>query len=135
DDADPAAILPPLIEGQPLDGKFEPVAKQTRPPSRHTEAALLSAMESAGKTLTDDELRAAMKDTGLGTPATRAAIIETLLKRGYIERDKKSLRATEKGKALIKLLPSKLLKSAQLTGIWDKKLDDMASNHNTFQKF
>jgi ssDNA-binding Zn-finger/Zn-ribbon topoisomerase 1 len=83
-------------------------------------------METAGKKVEDEELRLAMKDSGLGTPATRAQIIETLLKREYITRDKKSLAATPKGIALIKLLPSQLLKSAELTGSWEQKLARMS---------
>ena len=104
----------------------EAVAKQTKAPPRYSESSLLGAMETAGKKVEDEELRLAMKDSGLGTPATRAAIIETLLKREYIVRDKKSLTATPKGIALINLLPSQLLKSAELTGSWEQKLARMA---------
>ncbi len=106
--------------------KAEAVEKQTKAPPRHTEASLLGAMETAGKKVEDEELRLAMKDAGLGTPATRAGIIETLLKREYITRDKKLLIATNKGIALIKMLPSTLLKSAELTGMWERKLARMA---------
>ena len=106
--------------------KVEAVAKQTKAPPRYSESSLLGAMETAGKKVEDEELRLAMKDSGLGTPATRAQIIETLLKREYITRDKKSLVATPKGIALIKLLPSQLLKSAELTGSWEQKLARMA---------
>jgi DNA topoisomerase-3 len=104
----------------------EAVAKQTKAPPRYSESSLLGAMETAGKKVEDEELRLAMKDSGLGTPATRAQVIETLLKREYIVRDKKSLTATPKGIAVIKLLPSQLLKSAELTGSWEQKLARMA---------
>ncbi len=104
----------------------EALAKQTKAPPRYSESSLLGAMETAGKKVEDEELRLAMKDSGLGTPATRAQVIETLLKREYIVRDKKSLTATPKGIALIKLLPSTLLKSAELTGSWEQKLSRMA---------
>ena len=89
--AESSALLPPLVEGQALDGRFTPVAKQTTPPARYTEATLLGAMESAGTAIDDEALRAAMKDTGLGTPATRASIIETLLRRDYVVRAKQHL--------------------------------------------
>ena len=105
--------------------KADAVEKQTKAPPRYSESSLLGAMETAGKKIEDEELRLAMKDAGLGTPATRAAIIETLLKREYIVRDKKSLRATEKGLNLIKLLPAPLLKSPELTGMWEQKLAHM----------
>ena len=134
-DAEPTAILPPLIEGQALDGRFQSVAKKTQPPKRYTEAALLSAMESAGKTLTDDELRDAMKNTGLGTPATRAAIIETLLKRGYAQRDKKLLVPTTTGIALIDALPVKSLASPELTGTWEARLARIARGEETRRGF
>lgn len=105
----------------------EAVAKQTKAPPRYSESSLLGAMETAGKKVEDEELRLAMRDSGLGTPATRAQVIETLLKREYIvRRDKKSLTATPKGIALIRLLPSQLLKSAELTGSWEQKLARMA---------
>ena len=87
----------------------EAVAKQTKAPPRYTDAALLGAMETAGKKIEDEELRLAMRDSGLGTPATRANIIETLLKREYVARDKKSITATPKGVALIKMFADPLL--------------------------
>ncbi|HEV7842958.1 MAG TPA: DNA topoisomerase III, partial [Pyrinomonadaceae bacterium] len=104
----------------------EALSKQTKAPPRYTESSLLGAMETAGRKVEDEELRLAMKDSGLGTPATRASIIETLLKREYVTREKKSLVATAKGIALIKMLPSPLLKSAELTGRWEQKLSLMA---------
>ncbi|HEX8423270.1 MAG TPA: DNA topoisomerase 3 [Pyrinomonadaceae bacterium] len=121
------AELPQVRAKEPVETtKVEAVAKQTKAPPRYSESSLLGAMETAGKKVEDEELRLAMKDSGLGTPATRAQIIETLLKREYITRDKKSLTATPKGLALIKLLPSQLLKSAELTGSWEQKLARMA---------
>jgi DNA topoisomerase-3 len=121
------AELPPVRAKEPVETKHvEALAKQTKAPPRYSESSLLGAMETAGKKVEDEELRLAMKDSGLGTPATRAQIIETLLKREYITRDKKSLTATPKGIALIKLLPSQLLKSAELTGSWEQKLARMA---------
>ncbi len=113
----------------------ETIAKQTKAPPRYSEASLLGAMETAGKKVEDEELRLAMKDAGLGTPATRASVIEILLKREFITRDKKSLTATAKGIALIEMLPSQILKSAELTGQWEQKLARMARGeyaHLTF---
>jgi DNA topoisomerase-3 len=119
--------LPPLKANDPADVlKAEAVARKTKAPPRYTESSLLGAMETAGKKVEDEELRLAMRDAGLGTPATRAAIIETLLKREYVVREKKALVATAKGAALIKMLPSPLLKSAELTGRWEQKLSRMA---------
>lgn len=125
-DDDSAAVLPPLVEGQALDGAFKSVAKKTTPPARFTEATLLGAMESAGKTIDDEALRAAMKDCGLGTPATRAAIIETLLRRQYIERQKQQLVPTSLGISLIEALPVASLASPELTGSWEARLARIA---------
>ena len=135
EDAEPTPILPALVEGQALDGAFEPLAKQTQPPRRYTEASLLSAMESAGRALSDEELRAAMKDTGLGTPATRAAIIETLLKRGYAHRDKKLIVPTATGIGLIDSLPVASLASPELTGEWEARLARIARGEETRRAF
>jgi DNA topoisomerase-3 len=99
----------------------KPMPKRTRPPARYTEGTLLTAMETAGRTLDDNELSEAMKDTGLGTPATRAAIIETLLKRAYLTRDGKTLEATEKGIALVDAVHPDV-KSPAMTGAWEAKL-------------
>jgi DNA topoisomerase-3 len=120
--ADDQARLPPLSEGQRLDGRFEVLDRQTRPPPRHTEATLLGAMESAGREIEDEALRAAMRDTGLGTPATRAATIETLLKRKFIAREGKLVVATPTGIALIERLPVPTLASPELTGAWEARL-------------
>jgi DNA topoisomerase-3 len=136
EDDDESAELPPLKAQDPADVlKAEAVAKQTKAPPRYSESSLLGAMETAGKKVEDDELRLAMKDAGLGTPATRAAIIETLLKREYIVREKKSLVATGKGAALIRMLPSPLLKSAELTGRWEQKLSRMTRREYALDEF
>jgi ssDNA-binding Zn-finger/Zn-ribbon topoisomerase 1 len=115
--------------------RAEALSKQTKAPPRYTESSLLGAMETAGRKVEDEELRLAMRDAGLGTPATRAAIIETLLKREYVTREKKSLVATQKGIALVKMLPSPLLKSAELTGRWEQKLSLMARGEYTRESF
>ncbi|MFK7782086.1 DNA topoisomerase 3 [Psychroserpens sp.] len=99
--------------------------KQTKPPSQFTEASLLRAMETAGKQVDDDELRDLMKENGIGRPSTRANIIETLFKRQYIKRNKKQLLPTVTGVALIDTIQNKLLKSAELTGLWEKQLKDI----------
>ena len=99
--------------------------KMTTPPKYYTEATLLRAMETAGKLVDDEELRRAMKENGIGRPSTRAAIIETLFKRRYIKKERKNLVATPTGIELIDLIREELLKSAELTGIWEKKLRDI----------
>lgn len=115
-------LLPDFTEGE--SGPHEPslLKKQTQPPKPYTEGTLLRAMESAGKTVDDEELREAMKENGIGRPSTRAAIIETLFRRRYITRERKNIVATQAGKELIALINEELLKSAKLTGIWENKL-------------
>lgn len=136
DDDDESAELPPIAAKDAVEVlQAEALAKQTKAPPRYSESSLLGAMETAGKKVEDEELRLAMRDSGLGTPATRAAIIETLLKREYIKREKKSLVATPKGEALIKMLPSPLLKSAELTGQWECKLALMTRGEYEREKF
>jgi DNA topoisomerase-3 len=136
DEENEDAELPPVKAEQAVETtNAEALAKQTKAPPRYTESSLLGAMETAGKKVEDEELRLAMKDSGLGTPATRASIIETLLKREYITREKKSLTATAKGVALIKMLPSPLLKSAELTGRWEHKLSRMARGEYAREAF
>jgi DNA topoisomerase-3 len=136
EDEEESAELPALKAKDPADVlKAEAQAKQTKAPPRYSESSLLGAMETAGKKVEDEELRLAMKDAGLGTPATRASIIETLLKREYVVREKKSLVATAKGAALIKMLPSPLLKSAELTGRWEQKLSLMARREYALDSF
>ncbi len=115
-------ILPAFTVGE--HGPHEPslLKKATQPPKYYTEGSLLRAMESAGKTVEDEELREAMKENGIGRPSTRAAIIETLFKRRYIYRSRKSIMASQAGIDLIATINEKLLKSAELTGIWESKL-------------
>ncbi|MBL8680807.1 MAG: topoisomerase C-terminal repeat-containing protein [Myxococcales bacterium] len=122
DDNERTQMLPKLVQGEPLDARYDAKKKQTRPPPRYSEATLLSAMESAGKSLEDDALRAAMRERGLGTPATRASTIETLIDRGYARRDRRNIVATPLGTALIKSLPVAELASAELTGEWEARL-------------
>lgn len=102
--------------------------KWTQPPKYYTEATLLRAMETAGKLVDDDELRDALKENGIGRPSTRAAIIETLFKRNYIRKERKSLYATSTGVELIGTIKEELLKSAELTGLWEKKLRQIERN-------
>lgn len=115
-------ILPPFTVGE--SGPHEPsvVKKTTQPPKYYTDATLLRAMETAGKTVDDDELRDAMKENGIGRPSTRAAIIETLVKRRYIYRQRKNIMVTQAGIELIDTIDEELLKSAKLTGLWENKL-------------
>ena len=115
-------ILPPFTVGE--SGPHEPslAKKTTQPPKYYTEGTLLRAMESAGKTVDDEELREAMKENGIGRPSTRAAIIETLFRRGYIYRQRKNIMASQAGIDQIATIKEELLKSAKLTGIWENKL-------------
>jgi len=126
EDESATSLLPPLAEGERLAGDFATLAKKTKPPARHTEATLLSAMENAGKMVDDEDMRAAMKDSGLGTPATRAAIIETLLKRVFVAREGKHLVPTPMGIGLIDALPVQNLASPELTGNWEARLSRIA---------
>ena len=118
-------LLPEFTKGE--SGPHVPglAEKWTQPPKNYTEATLLRAMETAGKLVDDEELRDAMKENGIGRPSTRAAIIETLFKRNYIRREKKNIVATQTGIELIGLIRNELLKSAELTGRWEKKLRDI----------
>jgi len=134
-EAEPASTLPVLTEGQRLDGSFERVAKQTKPPPRHTEATLLGAMEFAGRTIEDEQLRAAMRDTGLGTPATRAATIETLVRRQFLGRQGKQLIPTALGIGLVEGLPVASLASPELTGAWEARLARIARGQDTRPAF
>ena len=117
--------LPAFQKGESGPHKPTLTEKWTTPPPYYTEASLLRAMETAGKLVDDEELRAAMKENGIGRPSTRAAIIETLFKRHYIRKERKRLVATPTGIELIDLIREELLKSAELTGIWEKKLRDI----------
>lgn len=118
-------LLPSFSKGE--SGEHTPglTEKWTQPPKPYTEATLLRAMETAGKLVDDEELRDAMKENGIGRPSTRAAIIETLFKRNYIRREKKNIAATATGIELIGIINNELLKSAELTGRWEKKLRDI----------
>ncbi|MDR1336228.1 MAG: DNA topoisomerase 3 [Tannerella sp.] len=120
--AEETAVLPEFVKGE--HGPHQPdfAEKWTTPPKPYTEATLLRAMETAGKLVDDDELRDALKENGIGRPSTRAAIIETLFKRNYIRKEKKNLYATPTGVDLIGVIRDELLKSAELTGQWEKKL-------------
>lgn len=115
-------LLPDFTKGE--TGAHEPSVRErtTEPPKYFTEATLLRAMETAGKLVEDENLREALKQNGIGRPSTRAAIIETLFKRNYIRREKSSLRATDTGISLIDTIQDPLLKSAELTGLWEYKL-------------
>ncbi len=135
EDGDEAELPAVQAQAAVATQNAEAVEKQTKAPPRYSESSLLGAMETAGKKIEDEELRLAMRESGLGTPATRAAIIETLLKREYVVRDKKSLRATPKGTAVIKLLPAPLLKSPQLTGMWEQKLARMVRGEYACAEF
>jgi DNA topoisomerase-3 len=115
--------LPKLEQGEEAEVRqVESLEKETKPPRRYTDASLLGAMETAGKLVDDDELREAMKDSGIGTPATRAAIIERLIDVGYIEREARALVTTEKGLNVIRLLGEHPLTSPGLTGDWERRL-------------
>ena len=131
-----SAELPPLEQGQAITcAKAEVEAKETKPPPRYTEATLLSAMETAGKLIDDEELREAMKESGLGTPATRAETIETLIRREYIERGGKDLMPTPKGLQVITMLEEHPLTSPELTGSWEKRLTDIEHGEEDRSKF
>jgi DNA topoisomerase III len=128
--------LPRLEQGEPsLTLEVESLAKETKPPRRYTDASLLGAMETAGKLVDDEELREAMKDSGIGTPATRAAIIERLIDVGYVERDGRSLVATEKGLNVIRLLGEHALTSPDLTGSWEHRLGRIERGEDSREQF
>ena len=131
-------VLPALKEGDNLAlSDIELLEKQTKPKPLHTESLLLSAMENAGKELEDVELKASMKDSGIGTPATRAAIIETLFTRQYIVREKKALVPTEKGLAVYDIVRDKKIADVEMTGMWENALSKIESgemNPDTFHK-
>lgn len=135
DQQDESQELPEFRPGE--RGPHEPSVKrgETTPPKPHTENTLLGAMETAGRLVDDDELREALKEKGLGTPATRAAIIETLLKRNYIQRQKKTLTATDLGRYLIAVVQVQDLKSPELTGQWEAKLRQIEAGRLDPQRF
>ena len=122
------ATLPRVSQGEQLPVEEKTLLeKQTKPKPLYNEASLLKAMETSGKEIEDEELRQAMKDSGLGTPATRASIIETLIKRDYIRREKKNLLPTPKGLAVYELVKDKKIARADLTGLWEKRLEEIRS--------
>lgn len=135
DETEEQKVLPAFHKGE--SGPHEPQLqeKTTTPPKYYTEATLLRAMETAGKTVEDEELRDAMKENGIGRPSTRAAIIEKLFQRKYIVREKKNIKATEVGINLIHTIISPLLKSAELTGRWEQKLRAIERGDYTAQLF
>ena len=133
-----AASLPPLQEGEylPLSG-VDLLEKQTKPKPLHTESSLLAAMENAGRELEDAELKASLKDVGIGTPATRAAIIETLFARQYIVREKKNLVPTDKGLAVYGIVRDKKIADVEMTGMWETalaKIEAGSMDADTFRK-
>ena len=134
-DDDDNGIMPTFVEGE--SGPHEPslLKKTTQPPKNYTEGTLLRAMETAGKFVDDDELRDAMKENGIGRPSTRASIIETLHKRHYIAKQRKSLVATPAGIQLIDTIKEELLKSAKLTGLWENKLRKIERGEFSAQQF
>jgi DNA topoisomerase-3 len=134
-DDDEERTLPTFVKGESGDHKPTLTEKWTTPPPYYNEASLLRAMETAGKFVEDETLRAAMKENGIGRPSSRAGIIETLFKRHYIKRDRKRLIATPTGIELIDLIREELLKSCELTGIWEKKLRDIEHQKYDAQQF
>jgi DNA topoisomerase-3 len=128
--------LPKLYKDEQVDTlEIDSERKETKPPRRYSDASLLGAMETAGKLVDDDELREAMKDSGIGTPATRAAIIERLIQVGYIEREARSLVATDKGLNVIRLLGAHALTSPDMTGQWEHRLEKIERGEDSRKKF
>jgi DNA topoisomerase-3 len=132
---DEERTLPTFVKGESGEHKPTLTEKWTTPPPYYNEASLLRAMETAGKFVEDETLRAAMKENGIGRPSSRASIIETLFKRRYIKRERKRLVATPTGIELIDLIREELLKSCELTGIWEKKLRDIEHQKYDAQQF
>ena len=127
--------LPRFTIGENGSHLPELTQKMTTPPKRYTEASLLQAMETAGKFVEDETLREAMKENGIGRPSSRASIIETLLKRAYIRREKKNLISNPTGRDLIRIIKARMLKSPELTGQWEKKLRDIEKGTFTLDAF
>jgi DNA topoisomerase-3 len=122
------ASLPKVVQGENLPVPNKAILeKQTKPKPLYNEASLLKALETAGKEIDDEELRYAMKDSGLGTPATRASIIETLIKRDYVRREKKNLLPTKMGLAVYTVVKDQKIAQAELTGSWEKRLEEIRS--------
>jgi DNA topoisomerase-3 len=136
DDEETDQQLPRLFADEQVQTReIRSARKETKPPRRYSDASLLGAMETAGKLVDDDELREAMKDSGIGTPATRAAIIERLITVGYVERDGRALVATEKGLNVIRLLNEHALTSPGLTGSWEQRLGKIERGEDSRKKF
>ncbi len=136
DDEGTDQALPKVEQGEAVDTlEVGAEEKETKPPRRYSDASLLAAMETAGKLVDDDELREAMKDSGIGTPATRAAIIERLIDVGYIEREGRSLVCTEKGLNVIRLLDGHALTSPGMTGDWEHRLGRIEHGEETRERF
>jgi DNA topoisomerase III len=128
--------LPKLNEGEQVQTlEIASERKETKPPRRYSDASLLGAMETAGKLVDDDELREAMKDSGIGTPATRAAIIERLIQVGYLERDGRSLVAADKGLNVVRLLGEHALTSPEMTGQWEHRLEKIERGEDSRKRF
>jgi DNA topoisomerase III len=128
--------LPKLEQGEQVQTlEIASEHKETKPPRRYSDASLLGAMETAGKLVDEEETREAMKDSGIGTPATRAAIIERLIQVGYIEREARSLVATDKGLNVIRLLGEHALTSPDMTGQWEHRLDKIERGEDSRKKF
>jgi DNA topoisomerase-3 len=136
DDSGGDQLLPKLEQGEDVETRsVDSLRKETQPPRRFTEASLLGAMETAGKDIEDADLREAMKDSGIGTPATRAAIIERLIQVGYLEREGRALIATEKGVQVVSLLGGHPLTSPELTGSWEHRLSLIEQGEDTRPAF
>ena len=134
-DKEEDSILPEFVKGESGPHKPKLVKKTTQPPKYYTEGTLLKAMETAGASVEDEDLREALKANGIGRPSTRAAIIEILYKRGYIVKERKSIKATQAAKDLMAVIKEELLKSAKLTGIWEGKLRKIESGDYSPEEF
>ncbi len=132
---DEEKVLPSFVKGETGEHKPKLVEKMTQPPKHYTEATLLRGMETAGKKVDDEELRELMKSNGIGRPSTRANIIETLFRRRYVERKRKNLIATDMGVQLIGKIQTPLLKSAELTGQWEKQLREIELGEHSAGQF
>jgi len=134
-DASERQVIPPLQQGQTVHvNRLEVVEKETQPPNPYTDATLLAAMKNAGRELDDEALADTMKDSGLGTPATRAEIIERLIRSGYVWRERKSLKSTEKGRALMALV-AEPLRSPELTAAWEQQLKEVEAGRYAAETF
>ena len=135
DDEPTTAVMPSFVEGEQGPHRPELQEKQTRPPRAYTEATLLRAMETAGKLVESEEMKEALKQNGIGRPSTRAAIIETLLSRGYIRKQRKTLLPNPVGRELIHIIRDDMLKSVELTGQWERKLRQIESGEYDARQF